>query len=131
MIQRLCKNCGNAFTQFNRLNTKCPLCVYNKQQKPRKPMRRMGKVTKQWLETRREWIAAHPSPTYTWLCYLCDRELTIDELTLDHIIARSRDPSKRYDWDNLAPCCYACNEAKGSLSLEQYALKLSNKSAIV
>jgi 5-methylcytosine-specific restriction endonuclease McrA len=40
------------------------------------------------------------------------------ELTLDHVVARSRDQSKRYVQGNLQPACHWCNELKGSRKLD-------------
>lgn len=79
-------------------------------------MKKIGKVTKKWIDTRREWIDKHPEP---WTCYLCGRLLDIDTLTLDHIKSRTRRPDLRYTENNLAPCCWPCNKAKGSKGLDE------------
>lgn len=100
--------------------------------KPRTPikqktkLRAHGKVSKQWVLTRATWIRKNPPPidaTY-WECYLrissqCPVRLDLPLLTLDHVISRSRDPSKRFDLSNLQPCCWWCNTEKGSKSLDQ------------
>lgn len=69
-----------------------------------------------WAERRKRWIAEHPTQTGTWSCYLCGAALTIDALTLDHIIPRSnaRNYANRDDDSNLEPCCWTCNSKKGS-----------------
>ena len=114
MIQRLCKECGNSYYQYNSAQTLCGRCQYNKYAKPRKPINRVGKVAKKWIETRKQWIDEHPGP---WSCYICGTPLNIDTLTLDHVKSRSRRPDLRYEFDNLQPCCWPCNTAKGSNSL--------------
>lgn len=96
-------------------------------QKPLKRTRikKVGKYTKQWLITRATWIRKNPPDADGyWYCYLrihpfCPYRLTIETLTLDHVISRTRDPSKRYSADNLKPACNYCNNMKGSRSLEQ------------
>lgn len=98
----------------------------HKNPKQRKTPKTMGKYAKQWVITRNTWIRNNP-PNYLecyWLCYLriapnCRGYLTERTLTLDHVVARSRDPSKRFDQDNLKPACMPCNELKGSRSLDQ------------
>jgi len=114
VIEWMCRPCGVTFVQFNPLQTICGKCAYNKYASPRKPIKRMGTVAKQWAATRRTWIQANGTVTGTWVCYLCDKPLTIDNLTLDHVQSRSRHPELRSEPDNLAACCYSCNTHKGS-----------------
>lgn len=91
-----------------------------------KPINKMGKHAKQWLTTRATWIRKHPAPIrgQYWECYLqihewCPKLLTIETLTLDHVVSRTRDPSLRYTQSNLRPACMPCNELKGSRSLDE------------
>jgi 5-methylcytosine-specific restriction endonuclease McrA len=92
----------------------------------RSPINKIGKTTKQWLLTRSTWIKNNP-PTIDgkyWVCYLqihpwCPVRIDIEHLTLDHVISRSRDPSLRFNADNLKPACQYCNSEKGSKSLDQ------------
>jgi hypothetical protein len=44
-------------------------------------------------------------------CYWCGCALTVDDFTIDHIIARSKNGSK-LDRDNLAVACGLCNHTK-------------------
>lgn len=94
-------------------------------QKPRKriettkPMKKMGKVAKKWKETRRVYMGSDE----VWSCVIGGARLTRETVTIDHIISRGRDPSKRYELDNLQPLCYFHNQEKGSLSMEQYLAK--------
>lgn len=89
-------------------------------------LKKVGKHTKQWLTTRATWVRHNPPPIegQYWICYLqihpwCPVRLDIEHLTLDHVVSRSRDPSKRYSADNLKPACKYCNAEKGSRSLDQ------------
>jgi len=100
----------------------------------RTPIKKIGKTTKQGLVTRATWIRRNPpDKDGYWYCYLrihprCTPKLTIDAnkigygvglLTIDHVVARSKDPSKRFDQDNLRPSCSYCNHHKASKSLDQ------------
>lgn len=111
MLEFLCHQCGRSYPRYNSLQTKCGLCLYNTLEKPRKPLKRVGPVTKKWIAHRQQWIEAHPGP-YT--CYLCGVVLTVNTLTLDHVLPRSRRPDLRLDDTNIQPCCYYCNHQKGS-----------------
>ena len=55
-------------------------------------------------------------------CQFCGRVFPASELTLDHIIPRSR--GGHTDWDNLVACCHACNNLKGDRLPEEAGLKL-------
>lgn len=92
----------------------------------RKPINKIGKQTKQWFITRSTWIRKNPPPIdgKYWECYLqihpwCPRLIDLSQLTVDHVDARSRDPSLRFKLSNLKPACKYCNEMKGSKSLDQ------------
>jgi 5-methylcytosine-specific restriction endonuclease McrA len=57
-------------------------------------------------------------PDGSRICYICGCPVTKRKFTLDHI-----DPaclSRNHDKDNLALCCFDCNQAKGHMSLEDY-----------
>lgn len=77
-----------------------------------------GKTTKKWIQTRRAFLHANP-PNHQgyYVCYLCSKWVPAGEITVDHVIARSRAPELRFTFSNLAVCCSACNEAKGSRTL--------------
>lgn len=125
MIQRVCRNCGEPFTQFNKLQTKCGKCAYNLHAKPRKAMKRLGKVGKQWLEDRAVWVTNNP-PNHEgyWECYLrisprCLGWIDVDQLNVEHVKGRKRHPEERRNQSNLKPACGPCNELKGSRDLEE------------
>jgi len=100
----------------------------------RSPLKKVGKQTKQWFITRATWIRKNPpDENGYWYCYLqihpwCTPKLTIDRekldygvgmLTLDHVVSRTRDGSKKFSQDNLKPACGFCNDMKGSKSLDE------------
>lgn len=133
MIDRLCKNpyCGSKALKGD-------YCFNHKPRSPMKqtstlkrgkPMRKMGKVGKKWLETRDRWFEAGNKAPY-YKCYICGKLLTRSQLTLDHIKSRSRHPELRYVLKNLAPCCWDCNTAKGSLDIEEYLATLDKQKEI-
>src|SRR5215469_17939277 len=97
----------------------------NKPLKGKKRIKRIGKVGRQWWQTRQDWIKKNLPDSGTWKCTYCGGELTMNILTLDHKLSRSRRPDLRYDLDNLVPACWECNTAKGSLSFEEYIEKIS------
>src|SRR5262249_8026703 len=45
-------------------------------------------------------------------CQYCHRTLPSAELTLDHVVPRSR--AGESNWENLVACCNPCNNRKGS-----------------
>jgi len=45
-------------------------------------------------------------------CQYCATRCSIDELTYDHVIPRSR--GGRTTWDNIVSCCYICNAKKAN-----------------
>ena len=111
MIQTMCRKCGNSYFKYNSLMTMCDKCRINKYTKPRKQLKKIGPVTKKWIETRRKWIELNPGP---WNCYICGVPLDINEMELDHVKPRSKYPELRFDLDNLKPCCHKDNFEKGS-----------------
>src|SRR6201991_2226440 len=50
-------------------------------------------------------------------CQYCSVVLTAGELTLDHVIPRSRGGLST--WENLVACCHDCNRRKGNLMLHE------------
>jgi 5-methylcytosine-specific restriction endonuclease McrA len=74
-----------------------------------------GKYSKKWLATRKEWFSLNPpNPFGYYACYLCGRWFTPKEITLDHVLPRGSHPELRYELTNLKPCCWECNQKKGS-----------------
>ena len=58
-------------------------------------------------------------------CQFCGRQLPPSELTLDHVVPRSR--GGKSSWENLVACCHRCNNRKGSRTPEQAGLTLLRK----
>ncbi len=50
-------------------------------------------------------------------CQYCGVVLTAGELTLDHVIPRSR--GGQSTWENLVACCHSCNRRKGNSMLHE------------
>lgn len=73
------------------------------------------KYYRKWARTRKSWKKHNP-PNHQgyYICYICGKWVNEEEVTLDHIIPRSRDPKLRYRFDNIQPCCLKCNTQKGS-----------------
>ena len=55
-------------------------------------------------------------------CQYCGKILAAGELTLDHVIPRSR--SGASTWENLVACCHSCNRRKGNLLPHEASMKL-------
>lgn len=57
-----------------------------------------------------------------YTCQYCHRILPSAELTLDHVLPRSR--AGESAWENLVACCHPCNNRKGSRTPEEAGMKL-------
>src|ERR1700692_2213163 len=55
-------------------------------------------------------------------CQYCATVLSSSELTLDHVVPRSRGGSST--WENLVACCHACNRRKGNQHPAEAGMKL-------
>lgn len=55
-------------------------------------------------------------------CQYCGRVFAQSELTLDHVVPKSRGGSS--NWDNLVACCRKCNNRKGSHMPDEAGMKL-------
>lgn len=58
-------------------------------------------------------------------CQFCGRGFSASELTLDHVMPRSR--GGRSSWENLVACCYQCNNSKGDRTPEEAGLTLARR----
>jgi 5-methylcytosine-specific restriction endonuclease McrA len=56
------------------------------------------------------------------VCQYCGAALPSGELTLDHVIPRSRGGSST--WENLVACCHGCNRRKGNQYVHEAGMKL-------
>ncbi|HND19707.1 MAG TPA: HNH endonuclease [Acidobacteriota bacterium] len=58
-------------------------------------------------------------------CQYCGHIFPPIELTLDHVVPRSRGGAST--WDNLVACCRKCNNRKGSRTPEEASMRLLKK----
>src|SRR5665213_1543005 len=58
-----------------------------------------------------------------YTCQYCHRTMPSGELTLDHVVPRSR--AGETTWENLVACCHPCNNRKGSRTPEESGMKLA------
>jgi 5-methylcytosine-specific restriction endonuclease McrA len=54
-------------------------------------------------------------------CYLCNESFERKDLTIDHIVPRSK--GGKTSWENTISCCKSCNYLKGDKDLSQLNLK--------
>ncbi|MGH9755073.1 MAG: HNH endonuclease [Blastocatellia bacterium] len=57
-----------------------------------------------------------------YTCQYCDKVFNPSELTLDHVIPKSRGGSS--NWDNLVASCKRCNNRKGNGTPDEVGMKL-------
>ncbi len=60
-----------------------------------------------------------------YTCQYCGVQPGLEQLTVDHIIPRSR--GGRSDWSNCTSACWKCNKKKGNKTLEEAQMKLLRK----
>ena len=60
-----------------------------------------------------------------YTCQYCHTILPSGELTLDHVIPRSR--AGESAWENLVACCHPCNNRKGCRTPEESGMKLARQ----
>ena len=58
-----------------------------------------------------------------YTCQYCHRTMPSSELTLDHVVPRSR--AGETTWENLVACCHPCNNRKGSRTPEEAGMRLA------
>lgn len=57
-----------------------------------------------------------------YTCQYCQRTFSSNELTLDHVVPRSR--AGETTWENLVACCHPCNRQKGNQLPAEAGMKL-------
>jgi 5-methylcytosine-specific restriction endonuclease McrA len=60
-----------------------------------------------------------------YTCQFCARQFSSSELTLDHVLPRSRGGPT--SWENLVACCYECNNRKGDRTPEEAGIRLERR----
>jgi 5-methylcytosine-specific restriction endonuclease McrA len=58
-------------------------------------------------------------------CQYCEKTQNSDNLTLDHVIPKSR--GGKNTWENLVTACKKCNQRKGNLTPRESGMKLLKK----
>ncbi len=58
-----------------------------------------------------------------YTCQYCHRTLPSSDLTLDHVIPRSR--AGESSWENLVACCHGCNNRKGNRTPDEAGMRLA------
>jgi 5-methylcytosine-specific restriction endonuclease McrA len=58
-----------------------------------------------------------------YTCQYCQRTFSSNELTLDHVVPRSR--AGETTWENLVACCHPCNNRKGNRTPEEAGFRLA------
>lgn len=58
-----------------------------------------------------------------YTCQYCLTTLPSSELTLDHVIPRSR--AGETAWENLVTCCHPCNNRKGNRTPDEAGMRLA------
>ncbi|MDP7322161.1 MAG: HNH endonuclease [Bacteriovoracaceae bacterium] len=58
-------------------------------------------------------------------CQYCHTPFKAKDLTLDHVIPKSKGGST--DWENIVTACGPCNNKKGDKSLKEMGIKLKKK----
>jgi 5-methylcytosine-specific restriction endonuclease McrA len=58
-----------------------------------------------------------------YTCQYCQKTLPSSEMTLDHVIPRSR--AGETTWENLVACCHHCNNRKGCRTPEEAGMRLT------
>jgi 5-methylcytosine-specific restriction endonuclease McrA len=58
-----------------------------------------------------------------YTCQYCHKTLPSTELTLDHVVPRSR--SGETTWENLVACCHHCNNRKGNRTPDEAGMRLA------
>lgn len=61
------------------------------------------------------------------ICYICGIYIPEDETaTIDHMIPKAKDRIHAEMEENMKCCCYRCNNDKGSMSLVDYVMHISD-----
>jgi len=55
-------------------------------------------------------------------CQYCSKKLPVKELTIDHVVPRSRGGGT--NWENIVTCCKPCNRRKGGRTPDEANFKL-------
>ena len=85
-----------------------------------KPSPNKNTVHKKWIKYRKQWKLKYPpDENGFYYCWICGAPLKKSQITLDHVIPRSRAPKLRFVDSNIKPACWKCNVEKGSKVLDK------------
>jgi 5-methylcytosine-specific restriction endonuclease McrA len=62
-------------------------------------------------------------------CFYCDKQLSRQKKTRDHLTPKSRNGSNRPN--NIVDACRDCNQLKGSLTLEEFRVVIAFRFGVV
>lgn len=79
---------------------------------------RIGKLKIKLQFKGTKWLKNEIKKRDKYCCYICGRLLNDNEITLDHIVPKSKGGKDTFD--NLATCCFYCNNLKADMSLEEF-----------
>lgn len=62
------------------------------------------------------------------ICQYCGNKFSFHELTMDHVIPKSRGGDK--SWENIVACCKKCNTKKSNKTPEEARMPLIKKPSV-
>lgn len=88
---------------------------------------KMSKVRKTPIKKamRRKVWDSHFGDTTKGSCYVCDREIQIDDFEAGHVISEKN--GGKVELTNLRPICKPCNQSCGTMNMEDFRAMLQNK----
>lgn len=128
-IQRI-----NADSKPVKLPKPCKYCkglghlAFGCRKRPKKPMNKTGRISKLNAKVGRQFKKENP-PNHEgyYECYYCKRWVPPELMNPEHTDSKARHPEERTNQKKLVIACTPCNEAKGSLSAEEYIERLKKE----
>jgi len=111
-----CKLCGTPghTKTFCFMNKKTPIKQSTKPLK-RTPIKARGKKASKWSIARKHYLKHNPADKDgNRICGICKKPVHESEITIDHILPRTRRPDLIFTQSNLQPAHAKCNESKAS-----------------
>lgn len=53
-------------------------------------------------------------------CCYCDKEISIDSVSLDHLTPMNKEYLGLHAWGNIVPCCSGCNNQKNNRNWKEF-----------
>lgn len=120
----VCKICGS-YWHYQSFCSRKPQTQINRNKLGK--IRPRNKTVQREREFKNQYLQDNPPDQWGYyLCYLqihplCPKRLTVEQMTLEHIIPAGRGEKYKYDPKNIKPACAFCNGLKGSRTLEALA----------